>query len=115
MKHLYIAQIAAQTGLTPHTLRYYEKEALIINVPRDNGGRRRYTENHLKGIKFINALRATGMPIRTIKSYLDLYQQGKHTHPARLDLLIKHKAKVEEELKQMKKNLKIVDSKILAY
>jgi DNA-binding transcriptional MerR regulator len=48
MNYFNISQFAKETGLTGHTLRYYEREALIIDVPRDASGRRRYSENHLR-------------------------------------------------------------------
>jgi len=110
-----IAQISEQSGLSPHTLRYYEKESLIQEVPRDAGGRRRYGDAHLKVIKFVNALRATGMPIREIRRYLAFYQLGPATRDERLALLESHRANVKAELDAVRTNLKIIDRKILGY
>jgi len=115
MQSYNIAQLSEQTGLSPHTLRYYEKESLIQHVPRDAGGRRRYGEVHLKTIKFVNALRATGMPIREIKRYLAFYQLGPATKADRLALLESHRAKVKEELEAVRANLTIIDKKIQGY
>lgn len=115
MGSLDMAQMVVQTGLTAHTLRYYEKEHLIQEVPRDVGGRRRYGEAHVRVIKFVNALRATGMPIKEIKRYLALYQEGEGTHDARLDLLENHREHVRQKLREIKQNLQVIDVKIASY
>jgi DNA-binding transcriptional MerR regulator len=110
-----IAQLSERSGLSPYTLRYYEKESLIQQVPRDAGGRRRYGDVHLKVIKFVNALRATGMPIREIKRYLAFYQMGPATRSDRLELLESHRADVKAELEAVRANLKVIDRKIMGY
>jgi DNA-binding transcriptional MerR regulator len=115
MGSLDMAQMVVQTGLTAHTLRYYEKEQLIQEVPRDVGGRRRYGEAHLRVIRFVNALRATGMPIKEIKRYLALYQEGDGTHDDRLALLENHREHVRQKLRQIKHNLQVIDVKIASY
>ncbi len=110
-----ISQMVDETGLTAHTLRYYERESLIQNVPRDHGGRRSYNISHVKGVKFINALRSTGMPIKDIKRYLALYNLGEETRPDRLALLKTHRDNVSAQLQQIKTNLEVVDRKITGY
>lgn len=115
MRNYDIAEVAEETGLTAHTLRYYEKESLVPEVPRDTGGRRRYSDSHLKILKFVNALRATGMPIREVKRYLVLYESGAHTFDERLALLRSHREVVKEQLKSVKANLSIIDLKISSY
>jgi len=110
-----IAQLAEETGLSAHTLRYYEKESLIQDVPRDTGGRRYYGEAHLRVIRFVYALRSTGMPIREIKRYLALYQAGESTSEDRLALLKAHRVEVKAQLGSIKSNLRIIDRKIQGY
>lgn len=107
--------MVAATGLSAHTLRYYEKEFLLHGVPRDTGGRRRYSDTHLGAVKFISALRATGMPINSIKQYIALYQKGDKTAKARMALLKAHEAKVEAELALTRRSLKLIREKISHY
>jgi DNA-binding transcriptional MerR regulator len=67
---LSIAEAARRTGVSAHTLRYYERAGLVITtVSRNDSGRRRYQQEDLKWISICTKLRATGMPIRTIKRY----------------------------------------------
>lgn len=110
-----VAEMAERSGLTPHTLRYYEREQLLLEVPRDGGGRRLYGENHLSVVKFITALRATDMSIGSIKRYIELYREGNHTAQERLDLLQSHEENVVKKLRKTKDSLNLIRKKISHY
>lgn len=110
-----VADMARITGLTPHTLRYYEKEVLLLEVPRDSAGRRYYNDEHLAAVKFVSALRATDMSISTIKEYISLYRQGEDTDSERMELLKSHEQSVVEHLAEVKNNLKLIRNKIKHY
>ena len=72
-----IAEAAVRTGVSVHTLRYYERAGLVVSpVDRTSGGRRRYRELDLKWIIICTKLRATGMPIRGIRRYAELVAAG---------------------------------------
>ncbi len=115
MPHYTVTEMADKSGLSPHTLRYYEKEKLLLDVPRDGTGRRLYGNGHLAAIRFISALRATGMPIATIKTYIRLYRSGNHTADARLELLEVHESDVVQNLQETRENLKLIRKKIAHY
>jgi DNA-binding transcriptional MerR regulator len=85
-KEFNIQQMAQATGLSAHTLRYYERAGLMIeHVGRDGGnGYRSYTSQHVAWIEFLKRLRATEMPIRDIQRYTELVRQGEQTMPERL-------------------------------
>lgn len=110
-----IANMAEVTGLTPHTLRYYEKELLLLNVPRDSAGRRYYSEDHLAAVKFVSALRSTDMSIGTIKDYISLYRQGSHTGHERMTILKEHEQSVVDHLAEVKISLQMIKKKIKHY
>ncbi|GAA3826924.1 MerR family transcriptional regulator [Nocardioides panacisoli] len=68
MTGLSIAEAAERLGLTVDTLRYYEKDDLLLRaVPRASSGHRRYQEDDLRWIELVTRLRATGMPIRDVR------------------------------------------------
>lgn len=70
MENLFsIQQVASMTGLSTHTLRYYEKIGLIKNVQRDQTGYRQYTDFDLAWIQFLIRLRVTGMPMLKMKQF----------------------------------------------
>jgi DNA-binding transcriptional MerR regulator len=111
-----IAEAARRTGVSVHTLRYYERAGLVISpVDRTSGGRRRYRELDLKWIIICTKLRATGMPIQGIRRYADLVAAGPGNEGERLELLEAHRAAVLAKLAEVQENLKIIDHKIEVY
>ncbi|MEM8535189.1 MAG: MerR family transcriptional regulator, partial [Chloroflexota bacterium] len=71
-QELTIQQVAAATGLSSYTLRYYERIGLLDPVGRATSGHRRYTTHDIEWIAFLNRLRAIGMPIRQMQEYAEL-------------------------------------------
>jgi DNA-binding transcriptional MerR regulator len=111
---LTIAQAAAASGVSAHTLRYYERAGLL-DTDRGSNGHRRYGDRELEWIRFVTKLRATGMPIREIRAYADLYRRGDRTHPERLALLEAHRENVRSQLAETERSLELIDRKIDFY
>jgi DNA-binding transcriptional MerR regulator len=111
-----IAEAARRTGVSVHTLRYYERAGLVVTpVDRTAGGRRRYRELDLKWIIICTKLRATGMPIAGIRRYAELVAAGPGNEAERLALLEAHRADVLAKLAEIQENLKTIDYKIEVY
>lgn len=107
-----IRQISEKTGLTPHTLRYYEKEGLLPHVRRSQSGLRRFTESDLEWLGLVCCLKSTGMSIRQIRTFVELSMQGEDTLRQRCEILCRHKGHVQDQIKVMKKHLEKVTQKI---
>jgi DNA-binding transcriptional MerR regulator len=113
---LTIAQAAEQTGLTTHTLRYYERDGLMLSaVDRSSSGHRRYTHRDLTWIEMITRLRSTGMPMRDVRRYAALVRAGDGNEAERLDLLKAHRERVERQLAEVTGHLRAIDHKIGIY
>jgi DNA-binding transcriptional MerR regulator len=113
---LSIAEAAELTGLTPDTLRYYEKDGLMLrSVPRSTSGHRQYAEDDLDWIRLITKLRSTGMPIRDVRRYTDLVRAGEGNEQERLDLLRAHRQVVLARLAEVQEHLGAIDRKIGIY
>jgi DNA-binding transcriptional MerR regulator len=113
---LTISEAAHRTGVSAHTLRYYERAGLVVtDVDRTAGGQRRYREHDLLWILVCTKLRATGMPIKTIRCYAQLVTEGHGNEKERLALLEAHRASVLEQLARMRNNLELIDHKIDVY
>ena len=110
-----ISAVAAATGVTAHTLRYYERVELLDPVTKNQAGRRRFGDADLARIDFIGRLRATGMPIRQIRRYVELIRAGEHTEPDRIALLEAHRGTVELQLAETQRSLDIINGKIDNY
>jgi DNA-binding transcriptional MerR regulator len=113
---LTIADAARRTGVSVHTLRYYERAGLVVTaVDRTSGGRRRYHQLDLDWIMICTRLRATGMPIRTIRRYAELVAAGRGNEQERLALLESHRADVLERQAEINQHLQLIDHKIDVY
>lgn len=109
-----IGDFAKLTGLSIHTLRYYEHEGLIT-PKRNSGNRRYYTDKDLAWIAFIKRLKATGMPIKQIRHYAELRSMGGSTLSARLAMLASHRQALNEQINQLQNHLEKLDEKIDFY
>lgn len=112
---LSISEAAEASGLSTHTLRYYERTGLLEPVSRNRSGHRRYRETDLELIAFLAKLRATGMPIREVRRYAELMKVGDATNAERLALLETHRDGVRTRLEATARNLELVEWKIDFY
>ena len=113
---LSIAEAAGQSGLTAHTLRYYERDGLLLEpVERSASGHRRYTERDLTWIQLVTRLRSTGMPIRDVRRYAALVRAGEGNEEERLELLREHRRAVLARLAEVQDHLGAIDYKIGLY
>ena len=111
-----IAEAARRTGVSVHTLRYYERAGLVVTpVDRTASGQRRYQQLDLDWINVCTRLRATGMPIRTIRRYAELVSDGHGNEKDRLALLETHRVEVLARLAELRENLELLDHKIGVY
>ncbi len=116
MPGLTIAEAAETLGLTSDTLRYYEKDGLLLRpVPRSSSGHRRYAEDDVRWIVLVTRLRATGMPIRDVRRYADLVRSGDGNELERLELLQAHRERVLQQLAEVTSHLGAIDHKIGIY
>jgi len=71
-----ISEASAKTGLSQHTLRWYERIGLLDAVDRTADGRRRYSERDLDLLNVFTKLRDTGMPVKEMRRYAGLVRSG---------------------------------------
>jgi len=94
-----IAEAAAATDVSTHTLRYYEREGLMLTpIDRDSSSHRRYSDADISWVRFLTRLRLTGMPIAGIRRYTELVRVGESTVPERRELLVAHRERVRAQL-----------------
>jgi DNA-binding transcriptional MerR regulator len=111
-----IAEAAELTGLSTHTLRYYERTGLMLSaVDRASSSHRRYSRADISWVEFLTKLRSTAMPIARVREYVDLVRAGEDTTAARLLLLQAHRASVVARLEEMTHSLAAIDFKIATY
>ncbi len=112
---LTIQEVAQATGLSAHTLRYYERVGLIHPIDREQNTHRRYTEDDVGWIDFLTKLRATGMSIKDMQKYAELQRRGDETLPERVEMLKSLRDKVEAHMDELNEHLKLIYYKIEIY
>ena len=120
--NLSVRDAADQTGVSVHTLHYYEREGLL-RTARTSSGHRRYAESDLGWIRILTCLRQTGMPIRKMREFAELVRQDQTNIPvnvsanieARIKMLEAHRADVLDHIAELGRNLEHVEGKIRHY
>lgn len=107
-----IRDVSSRTGLSAHTLRYYEKEGLLTGVERTPGGFRQYTDEDLEALGLICCLKNTGMSLQEIARFVELTHQGDHTLAERVEMLRRHRENVVARMAEMQKHLNKVTWKV---
>jgi DNA-binding transcriptional MerR regulator len=110
-----VQQAADRTGLSAHTIRYYERIGLIPSIRRAPNGHRRYSEDDIGWIEFLKCLRSTGMPISEMQRYVDLAQQGESTSVERFELLKAHQRRIKARIRELSTFLERIEWKIQHY
>ena len=110
-----IGEAAKRIGVSASALRYYDKEGLLPDVKRSQGGVRVFSESDFRWLSLIECMKKAGMSILDIKEYLDLMKEGDGTIPARLALFEKRKSELEEQIKELEETKKVLEYKIWYY
>ena len=107
-----IREVCEKTGLTAHTLRYYEKEKLLPSVDRSAGGFRQYSDEDMEKLAMICCLKNTGMPLQEIARFVALTDEGEQTLPERVEMLRRHRENVIARMAEMQRYLDKVTWKL---
>lgn len=111
-----IGQVAARTGLSVHTLRFYEREGLLASlVRRTPDGHRIYSEDDVDWLAMCTNFRASGMPLPEIRRYADLVRKGPGNETSRLAVLRQHQGRVTRQIGQLTDCLNLITYKVKVY
>lgn len=109
-----ISQVADKFGVEPHTLRFYEKEG-IVAPSRTQSGIRTYDDADIGQLEMAMCLKSTGMPLKDIKKYFELVDDGNTTLDERLKVFTDHREFVLSEIDKLEANLRKIERKISWY
>jgi MerR family transcriptional regulator, aldehyde-responsive regulator len=118
MDYFTLQEVTARTGLSEHTLRYYERIGLLDEVHRDpSSGHRRYTTRDLEVVEVMACLRATGMSIDNMRKFLELGKEsilrhGKEEAKELAELFEAHRQQLELELARKQEHLRYLELKV---
>ena len=110
-----IQEIAERSGMTAHTLRYYERVGLIRPVGRARNGHRRYSEAEAAWVDFLHCIRSTNMPIRDMLRYSELRELGDSTLEERRGILEDHQKEIADQIASLQRAFELLNHKIANY
>ena len=116
-RELSIGDVAEQTELTVHALRFYEREGLMLTrrIARGIGGHLRYSPQDVHWLRICTKLRASGMPLAKIRRYAELVRAGPGNEPQRLELLREQQRHIESQLAELQGCLRTITRKVCTY
>jgi DNA-binding transcriptional MerR regulator len=110
---LTVQETAARTGLSEHTLRYYERAGLLGAVRRDgSSGHRRYSADDVARSRTLACLRAAGLPLEQMRRYFVLADRGEGAAHELRALLEEQERSLAERMETLQHHLDYVRRKI---
>lgn len=110
-----VGEMAKLLGVPASTLRYYDKEGLLPFVERSPGGMRMFQEKDYEWLQTIECMKKTGMPLKDIRTYIDMAMRGDETVGPRLQLLAHRREAVRNQMAELQKTLDLLDFKCWYY
>lgn len=119
-----ISKVAELTGMSVHTLRYYEKIGLVSS-PNRNSGIRQYSESDISFLQFLNSLKRTGMTLEEILEFTmggcvikEIEERDKIVEPKlkkRIEILQKHLENMRIQRSQLDNIIRLTEDKLEIY
>lgn len=109
-----IADAAALLGLSPYTLRYYEKQGLV-RPRRAASGYREYSASDLRRLVFLGRMRVSGMTMADLTRYIALVEQGDATVGERRQIMLDQRDRIERRIRELTLALEATEYKIRTY
>ncbi len=106
-----IAEVSELSGLSPDTLRWYEREGLLPPIDRAPDGRRRFSNRSTAMVVMLARLRATGMPTEEMREFARLLPGGAATHGRRLAILERQRLRIRARMDVLDEGLAALDAK----
>ncbi|MEW4370946.1 MerR family transcriptional regulator [Paenibacillus kandeliae] len=112
---LTVKEAALMTGLTQHAVRFYTDKGLVPSVQRDANNIRLFDEESINWLYGVKCLKQSGMPIETIKVYVDLCLEGDSTVAQRCEMMMQYKEAALRQLEEAKQRVAHLEQKAIQY
>jgi DNA-binding transcriptional MerR regulator len=99
-----IGEISRLVDLSQRTIRYYEEIGLLHSVRRIENGKRVYTDNDVRRLKFINRLKVLGLSLAEMVELEKVYRKQRNNReilPKLLEILDERAAQIDERVAQL--------------
>ncbi|MEK3901802.1 MerR family transcriptional regulator [Paenibacillus sp. FSL R7-0179] len=110
-----VKEAAAITELTEHAVRFYTDKGLVPSIQRDKNNIRVFDDESVNWLYGIKCLKQTGLPIESIKTYVDLCLEGDSTIPQRFAMMMEYREAALIQLEEAKQRVAHLEEKALQY
>lgn len=110
-----IGELGKMLDMSPRTIRYYEEIGLLNTVKRMEGGRRIYTDNDLRRLRFIKKLKLLGLSLNDmaeLERIYSIHRSNKKVLPRVVELLRHHSTEIDNRLMELSKLKNEIESYI---
>lgn len=105
-----IADVSRKTGLSTHTIRYYEKQGLVTPPGKDASGHRKFTDKEVELLNWVSCLKKSGMSLSKIKTYVVAFDSD--DSPLATDILEQHLIKLKIQQQDIHHYIDVTSTKI---
>jgi len=99
-----IGEISRMVDLSQRTIRYYEEIGLLHSVRRIENGKRVYTDDDVRRLKFINRLKVLGLSLAEMVELEKIYRKQRNNReilPKLLQILDERAVQIDERVAQL--------------
>lgn len=108
-----IGEATELSGLSEHTLRYYERAGLLDPIRRQSSSRhRRYAADDVARLRTLACLRAAGMPLAQMRRYFELLAHGAAAAPLQLEMLVAQREVLQARRRELDDHVRYLDGKV---
>lgn len=105
-----IADVSRITGLSTHTIRYYEKQGLVNTPTKDESGHRDFSDKEVELLNWVSCLKKSGMSLSKIKTYVVAFDS--EDSPLATDILEQHLIKLKDQMQDIHHYIDVTANKI---
>jgi len=109
-----ISEVSKLVNIPSATLRYYEQIGLLDNIKKEHGIRN-YQQQDIEKINFIICMKKAGFSLDSIVQFVNLAKDKKQGEKRRLEMLLKQKDILLQEMKEKEETLNFLNYKIDLY
>lgn len=108
---LLISQLAKQSGLPVHTIRFYERSGLFKgkkDAAVKSNNYTYYDEEVIEKLELITEAKSVGFTLNEIKELVDAWYSKRLSKASKIEILSKKKRSVDEKINQLKEVKKLI-------
>lgn len=110
-----INEVAQRIGLPVTTIRYYDREGLLPDVKRSEGGQREFSDEDIQLLQVIGCLKRTNMSLKDIRRFSALVRQGDASLVERREMFYKQREAVTAQIVELQSIAELIDRKCAYY